>query len=233
MNNKTSLLKEPPREAETFAKEKNARARPKPASRAYLFFKRFLDIVLSAVGLVVLIPVFLVIAIVIKSDSKGKVIYRHNRLGKDGRIIKIYKFRTMIENADEAYHEFTPEQKAEFEKHFKLENDPRITRAGKFLRTSSLDELPQLLNILKGELSIVGPRPVVEPELAKFGENAKTLLSVRPGLTGNWQVNGRNDITYADRINMDMYYIENQSFWLDLKIIIKTFAVVVKKNGAY
>ena len=154
----------------------------------YKYIKRFMDIVLASVGLVVLSPVFLIIAILIKVESKGKVFFKHKRIGKNGKEIYIYKFRTMVENAEDLIKQFTPEQMKEFKENFKLENDPRVTKIGKVLRKTSLDELPQLINIIKGDISIIGPRPVVEEELEKYGINKNKFLSVTPGLTGYWQV---------------------------------------------
>ena len=138
----------------------------------------------------------------------------------------------MYENSKEIFDNFTEEQKQEFYKNFKLDNDPRITKIGNFLRRSSIDELPQLINILNGSMSIVGPRPIVEKEIALYGEYAPKLFSVVPGLTGYWQANGRSDTTYQERIKMDMYYIDNRSLGLDLKIIFKTFSSVIKGEGA-
>jgi lipopolysaccharide/colanic/teichoic acid biosynthesis glycosyltransferase len=201
--------------------------------RAYLSVKRGFDILASFFGLIILMPVLLVTAIAIRIDSKGKAIYTQTRIGKNGKTFKIYKFRSMVHNADEILTRFTPEQKREFEINFKLENDPRMTKLGLFLRTTSLDELPQLLNIFIGDLSFVGPRPIVERELSKYGENAEKLAGVKPGLTGYWQVNGRNDTTYEERVGMDMFYINNRSLPLDIKIFFKTFKVVLSKKGAF
>ena len=190
----------------------------------YLFVKRVTDILGALIGLILLSPIFLIVAIAIKLDSKGPIIFGHT--------IKVYKFRTMYENSKEIFDNFTEEQKQEFYKNFKLDNDPRITKIGNFLRRSSIDELPQLINILNGSMSIVGPRPIVEKEIALYGEYAPKLFSVVPGLTGYWQANGRSDTTYQERIKMDMYYIDNRSLGLDLKIIFKTFSSVIKGEGA-
>lgn len=198
----------------------------------YNFVKRFFDIILSLIGIVVLSPVFFVIALVIRLDSKGKVVFGHERIGKNMKKIKVYKFRTMYENAAEIFENFSEEQKREYYINFKLDNDPRITKVGGFLRRTSLDELPQLINILKGDMSIVGPRPIVEKEIEKYGVYAKTVFSVVPGLTGYWQANGRSDTTYDERVQMDMYYIKNRSIIMDIKIILKTFVSVIKKEGA-
>lgn len=198
----------------------------------YSKIKRAIDILLSFLGLIILSPIFLIIAIAIKIDSKGPVFFLHKRIGKNGKEFKMYKFRTMCDNAEDMIKNFTEEQKKEFEKNYKLTNDPRITRVGKILRKSSLDELPQILNILKGELSIIGPRPVVRDELEKYGDQKQKLLSVKPGLTGYWAVNGRSDTTYEERINMELYYVDHISFLLDIKIFFKTILVVLKREGA-
>ena len=163
---------------------------------------------------------------------KGPIIFGHTRRGLHGKDIKVYKFRTMYENSQEIFNNFTKEQKEEFYKNFKLENDPRVTKIGDFLRRTSIDELPQLINILNGSMSIVGPRPIVQKEIDLYGDYANKLFSVVPGLTGYWQANGRSDTTYEERIKMDMYYIDNRGFWLDFKIIIKTFGSVLKGEGA-
>lgn len=198
----------------------------------YMFIKRIFDIISSLFGIVVLSPVFFILIIVVKMDSRGPAMFGHKRLGKKGKTIKVYKFRTMVVNADEVFQNFTEEQKKEFAINFKLENDPRITRIGDFLRRTSLDELPQLFNILLGNMSVVGPRPIVEKEVGKYGEFANKFFSVTPGLTGYWQANGRSDTTYEERVSMDMYYIDNRSLILDIKIIAKTFISVIKKEGA-
>ena len=203
-----------------------------PNKRAYKAFKRAIDIILSFIGLIVLSPIFLIVAIAIKLDSKGPVFFKHNRLGKNGKTIKIYKFRTMCDHAEDMIKDFNEEQKREFKENYKLTNDPRITKVGNFLRRTSLDELPQMLNILKGDLSIIGPRPIIEEEIEKYGPNKAKFLSVKPGLTGYWQANGRSNTSYEDRIKMELYYVDNMSFLLDIKIFFKTILVVLKKDGA-
>lgn len=202
------------------------------SKRAYIVVKRFLDIFLSLIGLIILSPIFLIISIIIKIDSKGPIFFIHGRIGKNGKPFGIYKFRTMVNNAEDLIKTFTPEQKAEFERCYKLEKDPRVTKIGNFLRKTSLDELPQILNILKGELSIIGPRPIVQAELEKYGDNKEKFLSVKPGLTGYWAANGRSDTSYEERIQMELYYVDNMSFWLDIKIFFKTIFAVIKKEGA-
>ena len=198
----------------------------------YNIVKRIIDILLSFVGLIVLSPIFLLIGIIVKIDSRGPVFFLHKRIGKNGREIKIYKFRTMHKNAEEMIRDFSEEQMKEFEENYKLKDDPRITKVGKILRKTSLDELPQILNILKGELSIIGPRPVVTSELEKYGPNKNKLLSVKPGLTGYWQANGRSSTTYEERMDMELYYVDNRSLWLDIKLFFKTIISVIKKEGA-
>lgn len=198
----------------------------------YNFIKRLLDILISFVSLILLLPVFVIIGIAIKTTSKGKVFFTHKRVGKNGKPIGIYKFRSMVENAEALMAEFTEEQKAEFSENFKLHDDPRITKVGSFLRKTSLDELPQLLNVLKGDLSIVGPRPIIEEETKIYGKYKDMLLSVKPGLTGFWAANGRSDIPYTRRRAMEIYYVKNRSLALDIKIIFKTFASVFKGIGA-
>lgn len=220
------------------AKSKSINKSASPSGHAikkkpvYDFFKRIFDIVCSLIALIILSPVFLIMAILVKTTSEGPAFFAHKRVGKNGKEIKIYKFRSMVTNAEELIKQFTPEQKAEYEKNFKLENDPRITKVGKFMKKTSLDELPQLLNILKGDISIVGPRPVTEVETEIYGNYRDMLLSVKPGLTGFWAANGRSDTTYTRRRAMEIYYVKNRSLWLDIKIIFKTFASVFKGEGA-
>lgn len=198
----------------------------------YKAIKRVFDVVFSIIGMVLLSPVFLIIAIIIKLDSKGPVFFVHKRIGEKGKPIGIYKFRTMVDKAEDLIKSFTPEQKEEFERSYKLENDPRITKIGNFLRKTSLDELPQILNILKGDLSLIGPRPIVEAELEKYEDNKEKFLSVKPGLTGYWAANGRSDTSYEERMKMELYYVENMSFKLDVSIFFKTIFAVLKKEGA-
>ena len=203
-------------------------------TNVYLCIKRVFDFSMSLVSLIILAPIFLLIAILIKLDSKGNVIYKHKRIGKNGKYIYLYKFRTMHTNSKEILEEILkdPEIKKEWEENFKLSNDPRVTRVGKFLRRSSLDELPQLLNILIGNMSIVGPRPVVDGEIDKYGIYRNKLLSVTPGLTGWWACNGRSCTTYEERIKLELYYVDHKSILLDLKVIFKTFYTVIKGHGA-
>ncbi|ERK32226.1 sugar transferase [Clostridium intestinale URNW] len=200
--------------------------------KIYSLFKRIFDVVSSTLLLIILSPLFLILIILVKLDSKGPVFFGHKRIGYKGETISVYKFRSMVQNAEEVLRNFTPEQKAEFEKNFKLDDDPRVTKIGAFLRKTSLDELPQLINIIKGDMSVVGPRPIVQKEVVKYGKYADKLFSVKPGLTGFWQANGRSDTTYDERVQMDMYYIDNRSTLLDIKILFKTVIAVIRKEGA-
>lgn len=198
----------------------------------YELAKRCFDVISSCFAVIFFSPLYIAIAIFVKWDSKGSIFFAHERLGKDGKKIKVYKFRTMLTNAEQILSDMPIEMKREFEENFKFENDPRITKLGKFLRESSLDELPQLINIIKGDMSIVGPRPIVVKEIEKYGKYWDKLLSVKPGLTGNWQVSGRGDTTYDERVKFDMDYIDTRSFLRDIVIILKTVGVVIKRVGA-
>lgn len=194
--------------------------------------KRLFDIIVSFLGLLILSPLFLLLTILIKCDSKGPVFFIQKRVGRNGKKFGIFKFRTMRINAEELIASFTPEQLKEWKENFKLKNDPRITRVGKFLRNTSLDELPQLINIFIGNMSLVGPRPIVEEELEWYGEKKSVLLSVRPGLTGWWATNGRSEVSYPERCNYELYYVYNCSLFLDIKILFKTFSAVFSRKGA-
>ena len=198
----------------------------------YRGIKRILNLLCSFVGVIVLSPFFLIISLLIKVTSKGPVFFVHERVGLNGKKFKLIKFRTMVNNAEEMIASFSPEQKKEWEENYKLKDDPRITKIGKFLRRTSLDELPQLINILKGDMSIVGPRPVVDEELNWYGDKKDKLLSVKPGLTGWWAVNGRSNVPYPERCDLELYYVDQISFALDVKIILKTLGAIIKKDGA-
>ena len=202
------------------------------SKKFFLISKRLFDIFCAIIGLILLSPFFLIIAIAIKREDKGPVFYKHKRVGQNNQDIYLYKFRSMVTNSQEILENFTKEQKLEFEKFFKLENDPRITKVGNILRKTSLDELPQLLNILKGEMSFIGPRPVVTKELEKFGNNVDKFFSVKPGLTGWWACSGRSDTTYEERVELELYYIDNQSLKLDIICFFKTIFAVLKRKGA-
>ena len=202
--------------------------------KMYFATKRLFDILVSAFSLVILSPLFLIIFLLIKIDSKGSVFYKHKRIGKNGEYIYLYKFRSMYIDSKERLEELLkdPKIKKEWEENFKLENDPRITRVGNILRKTSLDELPQLLNILKGDMSLVGPRPVIDGEIEKYGKNKDKFLSVTPGLTGWWACNGRSCTSYEDRIKLELYYVDNCSIMLDIKCLFKTVLAVIKRDGA-
>lgn len=184
--------------------------------------KRAMDLVASTVGIVLLFPLLIVIALAIKVDDPGPVFFRQERVGKGGQVFKIFKFRTMIVGAEEKGAGIFVEK-----------NDDRITRVGNFLRKISLDELPQLLNTLKGEMSLVGPRPTLPYQVERYDELQKRRLLFKPGMTGWAQVNGRNAITWPERIELDLWYINNWSFWLDIKIIMKTLAILFDKRTIY
>jgi len=199
--------------------------------------ERAFDIAFASLVLLLLSPLYALIALVIKLDSAGPVFYRHKRIGKDGKGFGCLKFRTMHRNADARLDDILrrdPQAAAEFAATFKLKNDPRITRAGRILRKTSLDELPQFINVFAGDMSVVGPRPIVAEELVRYGDWAGNLLAVRPGVTGHWQVSGRNDTTYDERVALDMHYLRNWSLSEDVRIVFKTVrAVAERANGAY
>lgn len=198
--------------------------------------KTILDYVLTIIGTIVISPVLLFIAAWIYHDSPGKVIFKHVRIGKNGKSFPCYKFRTMVNNSKEILDDLLardPAARAEWERDFKLKNDPRITKSGAFLRRTSLDELPQIFNVLRGEMSLVGPRPIVQEELARYGEFVDDYLMVKPGITGMWQVNGRSDTTYEERVQMDSWYVRNWNVWLDFMLLWRTIKAVFKCEGAY
>ncbi len=198
--------------------------------------KTVFDYVLTLVGVVAISPLLLFIAIWIYKDSPGPVIFKHIRIGKDGKPFPCYKFRSMCVDAKERLAELLandPAARKEWERDFKLKNDPRITKSGAFLRKTSLDELPQVFNVLRGEMSLVGPRPIIQEELARYGEYVGDYLMVKPGITGMWQVSGRSDIEYSERVLLDSWYVRNWSVWIDIVMLFKTFAVVLARKGAY
>lgn len=198
----------------------------------YKIIKRLFDFCAALVGSIITLPFFILIAITIKLDSKGPVFFIHHRVGKNGKALPILKFRTMVVGAENMIKDFTPEQKKEWETNFKLEHDPRVTKIGHFLRKTSIDELPQLYNILAGQLSVVGPRPVTKEEIEKYGKNKDKVLSVTPGLTGWWACNGRSNIDYQERMELELYYVDHASPLLDLKIILKTVKITLSHEGA-
>lgn len=208
--------------------------------KTYKIVKRIIDIIGALVGCFVLLPLTFCIWIAnLIAKDNGPVFYAHKRIGKNGTEFKMYKFRTMCMNAHEMVKDeesmkkyFSEEQIEEWKENFKIEDDPRITKVGKFLRRTSLDEVPQVFNILKGELSIIGPRPIIDEELEKYENNKDKFLSVKPGLTGYWAANGRSDTAYEERMQMELYYVDNISFKLDLQIFFKTIVSVLKREGA-
>lgn len=206
-----------------------------PTKNGYRFIKRVGDIILSTIALIVLLIPMLIIALVIWiDDPKGSPIFLHKRCGKGGKEIKVFKFRSMKAGAENLDSLLTPEQIEQYKKEFKIENDPRVTKVGKVIRKTSLDELPQFLNIFIGNLSFVGPRPLLEEETYIYGRDRDLLLSVKPGLTGYWQAYARNGASYTsgERQKMELYYVRNCSVGLDIKIMFKTVETVVTRTGA-
>lgn len=203
------------------------------ATDAYRIIKRVFDVCASVLLMILLIPLVLLIALLIKLDSKGSVLYAHERMGKNCVPFRMYKFRTMRSDADKLKSSFTREQREEWAKNYKLENDPRVTRIGKLLRKTSLDELPQLWNVLRGEMSLIGPRPVVRQELLMYyGDKQAKLLSMRPGITGYWQAYARNECGYPKRVDMEMYYVDHAGIALDVRILFATVVRVLSRKGA-
>jgi lipopolysaccharide/colanic/teichoic acid biosynthesis glycosyltransferase len=207
-------------------------------SRSSDIVKRLFDIIFSLSVLVLCAPIYLVLAGSIACTSSGSIFYIQERVGKNYQHFGCIKFRTMIPNADLVLTEMMAQSedlRQEFAENFKLKEDPRITKIGKFLRITNLDEFPQFINVLKGEMSVVGPRPLVPEEIERYGTAIDRVLTIRPGITGLWQVSGRNDIPYAQRIRIDVSYVKRRNFWLDLRIVLKTIllTVMTKNNGAY
>ena len=197
----------------------------------YLFSKRAIDIVGSIVGLVLLSPILLIVAIAIKLESKGPIIFSQKRIGLKGKEFKMYKLRSMVEDAEKLKKDLMKSNEMSGPM-FKMKDDPRVTRVGKFIRKTSIDELPQLVNVLKGDMSLVGPRPSLPKEVKKFKPWMKKRLEVKPGLTCFWQVSGRNNIDFEDWMKLDIKYVEERSFWVDIKLIFKTFFVLFGDENA-
>jgi Undecaprenyl-phosphate galactose phosphotransferase WbaP len=198
--------------------------------------KRAMDYTLALGGGALILPWIAIVAALVKLGSRGPAFYGHPRIGEGGRIFRAWKFRTMVENADEILEQCLqadPELQTEWDAQHKLKDDPRVTKIGKFLRQTSLDELPQIWNVIRGEMSLVGPRPIVHHEVEKYAEEFDLYLKVRPGITGLWQVSGRSETTYAERVGMDGHYVRNWSVWLDIYLLAKTVGVVLRKQGAY
>jgi exopolysaccharide biosynthesis polyprenyl glycosylphosphotransferase len=200
-------------------------------SAAYYFVKRSIDLILSFIGVIAFSPMMLIVAIAIKLDSKGPAIFSQMRVGKNGKLFKMYKFRSMVDEAEELLDNLRSKNEMTGPM-FKIKKDPRVTRVGKFIRKTSIDELPQLFNVIKGDMSLVGPRPNLPHEVAKFTEYQKTKLIVKPGLTCYWQVMGRSNIDFEDWMKLDIKYIEDRNTFLDLKLIFKTFGVFFGDDGA-
>ena len=197
-----------------------------------LVVKTAIDYAVALVGLVLLSPLFLIIAVLIRLDTPGPIFYKHRVLGLHGKLFMAFKFRTMVQNSQEIL-QANPELQKEFNENYKLKYDPRVTRFGRTLRRASLDELPQLINILRGEMSLVGPRFITPAEMPRFGKWGMNLLSVKPGITGLWQISGRSDISYEERVRLDMHYIRNWNLWDDIYVLLVTIPTALKKKGAY
>ncbi|MBH1928435.1 undecaprenyl-phosphate galactose phosphotransferase WbaP [Serratia rubidaea] len=205
------------------------------AKRTSRFLKRTFDILGASAIIILLSPILALLAYLVSKDG-GSSIYGHERVGREGKKFKCFKFRSMVMNSQEVLQKLldsNPEARAEWDKDFKLKNDPRITRVGRFIRKTSLDELPQLFNVLRGEMSLVGPRPVIEEELERYAGDVDYYLMAKPGMTGLWQVSGRNDVDYDTRVYFDAWYVKNWSLWNDIAILFKTINVVLKRDGAY
>ena len=204
----------------------------------YKFIKNLFDLLFSLFFLIFSLPLFLIISLFIKLSSRGPIFFSQERIGKNNIPFKCIKFRTMYPEAKDILENLLmvdDKFRIEFEKTHKLKNDPRITTIGKLLRKTSLDELPQFINVLRGEMSIIGPRPIVEEEKIKYEENFKKVSSIKPGITGLWQVSGRNNLTYKRRVMLDLNYVENYNLLMDLRILIRTFGVIILPldRGAY
>ncbi|WP_420022104.1 sugar transferase [Candidatus Enterococcus willemsii] len=199
----------------------------------YRFIKRIIDVLGSSIGLIVLSPIFLVVAILMKKEEpNGPIFFSQTRVGKNESKFKMFKFRSMCVDAEEKLAELLKHNEVEGAM-FKMKDDPRITKVGKFIRKTSIDELPQLWNVLKGDMSLVGPRPPLLREVAEYTEYDKQRLLVKPGCTGLWQVSGRNEVGFDEMVELDIEYIQNGSIWNDVKIMFKTILVMIKPNGAY
>lgn len=204
----------------------------KLSRNTYEFLKRLMDIICSMSALIVLAPILIVVAILIKIESKGPVIFSQERVGINNKKFKMYKFRSMVVDADKKLEKLLKENEVKGAM-FKMKEDPRITRVGKFIRKHSLDELPQLWNVLAGDMTLVGPRPPLEREVADYSEYDKQRLIVKPGCTGLWQVSGRNNVGFKEMVELDLKYIRKSDFWFDSYIILKTFGIIVIPNDAY
>jgi undecaprenyl-phosphate galactose phosphotransferase len=206
------------------------------ARKSNIIVKRIFDLVCVSFGIILLLPVFIVLAILVRFSGTKKIFYLHKRVGRHGEPFYCIKFQTMYSNSAELLSQLLvadPQIKAEWEQSFKLKNDPRVTPLGRWLRKTSLDELPQLFNVLIGEMSLVGPRPIINEEIARYQDGYYYYQLVLPGVSGLWQVSGRSEVDYSDRVRLDEWYVKNWSLWYDIVILIKTIGVVVKRSGAY
>lgn len=206
------------------------------ARRRNRLAKRIFDLVATICGGLLILPILLVLAVLVGIDNRGRIIFAHRRVGRNGKLFPCYKFQSMVSDAQERLEEYlaqNPEARKEWEGSFKLTNDPRVTKLGAFLRKTSLDELPQLWNVLMGDMSLVGPRPIVTKEIERYGDYIREYYMVPPGITGMWQVNGRSDTTYEERVAMDTWYVRNWSVWIDLVYLFKTVKTVFTGKGAY
>ncbi len=199
---------------------------------AYILLKRTFDIILSLLGLILISPFLLIVMASIVLEDGGSPFFFQPRIGKGCQTFQMVKFRSMYQNAEEMLAQLSDEEKKEFHENFKLRNDPRITKVGRFIRKTSIDELPQLWNVLVGDMSLVGPRPPLLVEDEAYGTHLQKVMSVRPGITGYWQVHGRSDTSFSERIEMNEYYIDHRSLWLDTRILFETIAVVFGRKGA-
>lgn len=205
----------------------------KTVDNRYWLAKRITDFILSLLGLIFLLPIFVIIALAIKiDDSKGKVFFSQQRIGKDGVPFQMYKFRSMYSDAEARLASLLEHNEVQGSM-FKMKNDPRVTRVGRFIRKTSLDELPQLVNVLIGNMSLIGPRPALPREVAQYSNYACQRLLVQPGISGLWQVSGRSALSFEEMIDLDLEYIRTQSYWLDVKLLFRTIIVVVKGDNAY
>ncbi|MBQ8997531.1 MAG: sugar transferase [Clostridium sp.] len=205
------------------------------STRGFSFYeviKRVIDVVCSFVGVLVLSPLFIIIAIIIKFTSKGPIFFSQKRVGRDGKEFKMYKFRSMVVNAEELKEKLAAQNEMSGPM-FKMKDDPRVTKVGKFIRKTSIDELPQLLNVLKGDMSLVGPRPSLPKEVAQFEDWMYRRLEVKPGLTCYWQVSGRNNIDFEDWMKLDIKYVDERNLWIDIKLILKTVGVLFGDKNAH
>ena len=215
--------------------EESRVGRSKVKFNIYLFIKRFVDIFVSLIGMFFLTPIYLIVKIIyVLNGDFDKIMFAHKRIGKNGEEFSMYKFRTMVPNALEILDELLKDPKylKEWQENHKFEHDPRVTKIGNILRKTSLDELPQFINIFLGDMSLIGPRPMIKEEVDDYGKRKLDLLSVRPGLTGWWACNGRSDTTADERKELELYYVKNRSLTLDIKIVFKTVIAVLKKEGA-